>query len=165
MGSWRLLVAALVAAVVVGSAGGAFAQRWLEELSPIPDADVTISFAADSTALSSDAKAILDRQAAILTAHPVKATLYGHADPYEAGSKQRAWDLGLARAVAARDYLISKGVPADQLRPDSRGSDGILAPDHPDEALLASLRIVTTLVPLRRRPVPDKGCAAAPCPL
>jgi len=142
--------AVIVGFVLQGAAcafQAAWAQRWIEPISPIPDSDVRVTFLPGSAILTEAAKVVLDRQAAILLRYgQEKAVLYGHADPREAGSRQAAWDLGLARAVAARDYLIAKGVPSDRLRPDSRGRDFILMVHEPTEAVLAAMRIVSTEV-------------------
>ena len=151
----RIVLALAVIALMdmLGAGRGAAQVRVIERLSPIPVSDQTISFSPRSAALSDEAKNILDRQAAILLEFPDdKATIFGHADWFEAGSRQGAWDLGLTRAIAARDYLIAKGVSPERLRPDSRGGDFVLqTKDRPSRQALAGMRIVTTEVPVRRR--------------
>ena len=137
---------------MAGYASSASAQfRWVEPIQPISDADRNISFSASSAALTAEAKAILDRQAKVLLAYPdYKAILYGAADPYETASRQAAWDLGLRRAIAARDYLISRGVPAERLRPDSYGNESVLVTHdiRGDDAARMRLRTVSTIVQL-----------------
>jgi outer membrane protein OmpA-like peptidoglycan-associated protein len=145
----RAVLAVVVALHCAFVPAPALAQRWVERISPIPMSEMQIAFAAGSAELSAAAKDVLDRQAKILRAYPTdKAIVVGRADPHEAGSRQGAWDLGLARAKAARDYLISQGVAADRLRPDSRGSESVLFIHEPTAAALAGMRIVTTEVQL-----------------
>lgn len=111
-------IATVIFVLAVAGHSSASAQRWIEPISPIPDRDTKIDFAPASAALTDEARTILDRQAKILISHPQEtAIVYGHADPYEAGSRQGAWDLGLARAVAARAYLVSKGVASKSAAP------------------------------------------------
>lgn len=99
-------------------------------------------------ALSSEAKMVLDQEAKVLVATPeYKVIVYGHADPFEAGSSRGAWDLGLKRAIAAMAYLIAHGVPAVRLRPDSLGCDYLIL-THDTPAGRARMRIVTTEVRL-----------------
>ncbi len=143
--------AIVTAALVAGSAHVTRAQCWVEPIDPIRYEDVSIYFAAGSAVLSDDAKATLDRQAKILLAYPsYKAVTYGYSDPYETPSRQAAWDLGLARAIAARDNLISKGVSPDRLRPDSHGYESVLFTGdiHDEPVTLAHMRMVTTAVQL-----------------
>ncbi len=144
----RLGSAIVAAGLVVAVSAGALAEtndRTIERLSPIPLSLDRIEFEAGSAGLTDEAKAILDRQAAILLAFPNdKPTLVGHADPYEAGSRQDAVELGLARAIATGNYLIAKGVAASRLRLDSRGSDFIVFTREPTERALAGMRYVTT---------------------
>lgn len=141
------VIAALLLLAVSCAFQTGWAQRWIEPISPIPDGDVTVVFSAGSAALTEIAKATLDRQAAVLRAYPREtAVIYGHADPREAGSSQGAWDLALARAIAARNYLIAKGVSPDRLRPDSRGCDFVLMIREPTEDALAGMRFVSTEV-------------------
>ena len=140
-------IAIVIFVLAVAGHSSASAQRWIEPISPIPDRDTKIDFAPASAALTDEARTILDRQAKILISHPQEtAIVYGHADPYEAGSRQGAWDLGLARAVAARAYLVSKGVASNRLRPDSRGCEFVAIISAPTEASLAQMRFVSTEV-------------------
>lgn len=140
------LVLAL-AALMTGAASAASAQlRWVQPLSPIPQAE--IFFAEGAAALSDDARMVLDQEAKVLIANPsYNVIVYGHADPFEAGSTQGAWDLGLKRALAAMNYLIAEGVPAARLRPDSRGCDYLIL-THDTPVTRARMRIVTTEIQL-----------------
>lgn len=138
---------AILLVVALGSPASAQA-RWVERLNPIPREDLTIYFASGSASLTEEAKAIIDRQAKTLLAYPNdKAIVYGEADPSEAGSRQAAWDLGLERALAAMNYLIARGVPANRLRPDSLGYESVIM-THDTPADRASMRAATTAVQL-----------------
>lgn len=141
------ILALFIAVLTAAPVGSASAQlRLVQPLSPIPQAEVF--FAEGSAVLSGDAKVALNAEAKELIAHPkYKAIVYGHADPFEAGSAQGAWDLGLKRALAAMNYLIAQGVPADRLRPDSRGSEYLIL-THDTPAARAGMRMVTTEIQL-----------------
>lgn len=146
----RSLGSVVIALLLIAAPGNsASAQaRWVERLNPIPNEDMTIFFASGSSSLTNEAKSVLGRQAKILLVYPKdKVIVYGYADPFEAGSRQEAWDLGLKRAVAAMYYLIAQGVPAARLRPDSRGYESIVMTHDTPEGR-AAMRIVTTEVQL-----------------
>ena len=74
-----------------------------------------IFFETDSTNLRPDAVETLNRQAAWLQRYPNRAiTVEGHAD--ERGTRAYNLSLSARRATVARDYLASRGVPAQQMR-------------------------------------------------
>lgn len=90
---------------------------------PIED----VHFEYDSSSLTDQARAILDRHAAWLKAHPgAKVMVEGHCD--ERGTVEYNLALGDRRARAARDYLVSVGVPSDMLRTTSYGKERPLDP-------------------------------------
>lgn len=73
-----------------------------------------INFDFNSTQLDGEARRILDQQAAWIMAHPtVKFRVYGHTD--RVGSNSANQRLGLRRARAAVNYLVSKGAPRNRL--------------------------------------------------
>jgi outer membrane protein OmpA-like peptidoglycan-associated protein len=73
-----------------------------------------INFNFDSVVLDGEARRILDQQAAWIIAHPtVKFRIYGHTD--KVGTNRYNQRLGLRRARAAVNYLVSKGVPRARL--------------------------------------------------
>ena len=81
-----------------------------------------IFFETDSSALTSQARETLDRQAQWLaryTNYPV--TVEGHAD--ERGTREYNLALGARRAAATRDYLAARGVPANRIRTISYGKE------------------------------------------
>ena len=90
---------------------------------PIED----IHFEYDQATLTDQARAILDRHAAWLKAHPgAKVMVEGHCD--ERGTVEYNLALGDRRARAARDYLVGVGVSAETLRTTSYGKERPLDP-------------------------------------
>lgn len=81
-----------------------------------------IFFDTDSTVIRADAAATLDRQAQWLAKYPNYAiTVEGHAD--ERGTREYNLALGARRAAATKDYLASRGVPAQRLKTISFGKE------------------------------------------
>jgi peptidoglycan-associated lipoprotein len=85
---------------------------------------------------SSDVDALgqqaLNTNAGILKKYPTWViTIEGHAD--ERGTAEYNLALGERRALAARNYLVSLGIPADRLRTVSYGKEFPFDPGH-DEA-------------------------------
>ena len=89
-----------------------------------------VFFALDSSSLSGDARATLDRQAAWLGRYPsVSIQMAGNCD--ERGTTEYHLALGQRRANAARDYLVAHGVSSARIttisygkeRPTALGSD------------------------------------------
>ncbi|WP_457581264.1 peptidoglycan-associated lipoprotein Pal [Ensifer canadensis] len=81
-----------------------------------------IFFDTDSTSVRADAQQTLDRQAQWLAKYPNYAvTVEGHAD--ERGTREYNLALGARRAASTKDYLISRGVPANRLKTISYGKE------------------------------------------
>jgi peptidoglycan-associated lipoprotein len=59
-------------------------------------------------------------------------TIEGHAD--ERGTAEYNLALGERRALSARNYLVSLGIPADRLRTVSYGKEFPFDPGHNKEA-------------------------------
>ena len=79
-----------------------------------------VNFQLDRAELTAPSKKTLDEVAARLKAHPeMKLTIEGHAD--ETGSAEYNERLGQRRAESVRDYLVSKGVNAQNLQIASAG--------------------------------------------
>lgn len=75
---------------------------------------------------------ILNTNAEILRKYPTWiVTIEGHAD--ERGTAEYNLALGERRALSARNYLVSLGIPADRLRTVSYGKEFPFDPGH-DEA-------------------------------
>ena len=85
---------------------------------PIED----IHFEYDQATLTDEARAILDRHAGWLKAHPAaKVLVEGHCD--ERGTIEYNLALGDRRARAAQEYLVGVGVPGAMLRTTSYGKE------------------------------------------
>jgi peptidoglycan-associated lipoprotein len=81
-----------------------------------------IFFDTDSAAIRADAQQTLARQAQWLMQYPTYAiTIEGHAD--ERGTREYNLALGARRAAATRDFLVSRGVPANRIRTISYGKE------------------------------------------
>ena len=92
-----------------------------------------VFFALDSDELTSEAQKSLNDNAALLKRYSTWAvTIEGHCD--ERGTAEYNLALGERRAVAARAYLVSLGVPADRLRTVSYGKEFPFDPGHDESA-------------------------------
>ncbi len=81
-----------------------------------------IFFDTDSTSIRADAQQTLARQAQWLAQYPNYAiTIEGHAD--ERGTREYNLALGARRAATTRDYLVSRGVPANRMKTISYGKE------------------------------------------
>jgi peptidoglycan-associated lipoprotein len=81
-----------------------------------------IFFDTDSTSVRADAQQTLDRQAQWLARYPKYAiTVEGHAD--ERGTREYNLALGARRAAATKEYLASRGVPANRMKTISYGKE------------------------------------------
>ena len=81
-----------------------------------------IFFAFDEYTLSSQSMATLEADARVIREHSdVSYLIEGHCD--ERGTVEYNLALGEKRAIAVRDYLVSLGVPARQLRITSYGEE------------------------------------------
>ena len=105
----------------------------------------TVYFGTDEYALDASAQATLAAQARWLLANPnVRASIEGHAD--ERGTREYNMALGERRANAARDFLVSQGVPAGRLLVTSWGKERPVAIGSNEEAWAQNRRAVTVLV-------------------
>ena len=65
-------------------------------------------------------------------------TIEGHAD--ERGTAEYNLALGERRALAARNYLVSLGIPADRLRTVSYGKEFPFEPGHDETSWFQNRR-------------------------
>jgi peptidoglycan-associated lipoprotein len=101
-----------------------------------PLADIHFDY--DQSALSDEARAILEKHALWLQNHrEAKVMVEGHCD--ERGTVEYNLALGNQRAQVTHDYLVSLGVAADRLRTTSYGKERPIDPGH-DEAAWARNR-------------------------
>jgi peptidoglycan-associated lipoprotein len=92
-----------------------------------------VFFAYDSAEVDGPGQQTLVANAGILKKYPEWViTIEGHAD--ERGTAEYNLALGERRAMAARTYLISLGVPADRLRTVSYGKEFPFDPLHTESA-------------------------------
>jgi peptidoglycan-associated lipoprotein len=82
-----------------------------------------VFFETDSSELSAQSRATLDKQAQWLNTYSQygQFTVEGHAD--ERGTREYNIALGARRAQAVRDYLTSRGVAANRMRTISYGKE------------------------------------------
>jgi peptidoglycan-associated lipoprotein len=104
-----------------------------------------VFFETDSTDLSSQARATLDKQAQWLQRYQQYAqfTIEGHAD--ERGTREYNIALGARRAQAVRDYLVSRGIPANRMRTISYGKERPVAVCNDISCWSQNRRAVTVL--------------------
>ncbi|PWJ22517.1 peptidoglycan-associated lipoprotein Pal [Jannaschia seohaensis] len=103
-----------------------------------------VLFAVDQSTLSPEARSVLDAQAQWLIANPgYTALIEGHAD--EQGTREYNLALGGRRANAARDYLVSRGVPATRMRTISYGKERPIQVCSTEACYSQNRRAVTVL--------------------
>jgi peptidoglycan-associated lipoprotein len=96
-------------------------------------------FGLDQAEVSVDGQQILNTNAAIMQKYPTWViTIEGHAD--ERGTAEYNLALGERRALAARNYLVSLGIPADRLRTVSYGKEFPFDPAQTEEAFSRNRR-------------------------
>ena len=133
MGGWRGVKLALALAAglalaacasnpnpsTVGAAGAAPPGSQQDFVVNVGD---RVFFETDSTELTSQSRATLDKQAQWLQMYNrYSFTVEGHAD--ERGTREYNIALGARRAQAVRDYLASRGIEANRMRTISYGKE------------------------------------------
>ena len=90
-------------------------------------------FELDSSDVSADGQRVLQENASIMKKYPAwQITIEGHCD--ERGTAEYNLALGERRALAAKNYLVSLGVPADKVKTVSYGKEFPFDPGHEDAA-------------------------------
>jgi peptidoglycan-associated lipoprotein len=104
-----------------------------------------VFFETDSTELTSQSRATLDKQAQWLTNYGQYSqfTIEGHAD--ERGTREYNIALGARRAQAVRDYLTSRGIAANRMRTISYGKERPVAVCNDISCWSQNRRAVTVL--------------------
>jgi peptidoglycan-associated lipoprotein len=103
-----------------------------------------VFFTVDSSELTPEGRATLDKQAAWLGRYNrYTVTVEGHAD--ERGTREYNIALGARRAQASRDYLIARGVATTRLRTISYGKERPVAVCDADTCWNQNRRSVTVL--------------------
>jgi peptidoglycan-associated lipoprotein len=92
-----------------------------------------IFYELDSSELSAVGQAALQENANVLRKYGTwQITIEGHCD--ERGSAEYNLALGERRALTARDYLVSLGIPATRVRTVSYGKEFPFDPAHDESA-------------------------------
>ena len=103
-----------------------------------------VFFETDSSALTPQSRATLDKQAQWLNQYTrYTFTIEGHAD--ERGTREYNIALGAQRATATRDYLVSRGVAANRMRTISYGKERPVAVCNDISCWSQNRRAVTVL--------------------
>src|SRR6185295_3696648 len=103
-----------------------------------------VFFESDSTELTPQAVATLDKQAQWLGSYDRYAfTIEGHAD--ERGTREYNIALGAKRAQTVREYLVSRGVQASRMRTISYGKERPVAVCNDISCWSQNRRAVTVL--------------------
>ena len=104
-----------------------------------------VFFETDSSELTPQSRATLDKQAQWLTNYSQysQLTIEGHAD--ERGTREYNIALGARRAQAVRDYLVSRGIQAQRMRTISYGKERPVAVCNDISCWSQNRRAVTVL--------------------
>ncbi len=103
-----------------------------------------VFFETDSSELTPQARATLDKQAQWLSNYGQYAfTIEGHAD--ERGTREYNIALGARRAQTVREYLVSRGVSAQRMRTISYGKERPVALCNDISCWSQNRRAVTVL--------------------
>ncbi len=87
----------------------------------------------DGAEVDADGQRVLQANAEVLRRYPSwQISVEGHCD--ERGTAEYNLALGERRAVAARNYLVSLGIPADRVKTVSYGKEFPFDPGHTEEA-------------------------------
>ena len=148
------LAAALVAALAVTAcanknpAGDSLASAGAATPGSQQDFVVNVGdrvfFESDSSEITAQGRATLDKQAQWLSSYPNYAfTVEGHAD--ERGTREYNIALGARRAQAVRDYLAARGIQASRMRTVSYGKERPVAVCNDISCWSQNRRAVTVL--------------------
>ena len=111
-----------------------------------------VTFRTGRSDLTPSSSSVLSEVAASLLANPeVKIEIGGHTDA--TGSRHMNLNLSLARALAVRTFLISKGVSPERLVAQGYGPDRPIASNRTPEGRAQNRRVELTL--LETKPPPD----------
>ena len=90
-------------------------------------------FELDSAEVSGPGQQVLQTNASVLKKYPgMQVTVEGHCD--ERGTAEYNLALGERRALAAKNYLVSLGIPADRIKTVSYGKEFPFDAGHDDGA-------------------------------
>ena len=96
-------------------------------------------FELDQSDVSSEGQQVLQANAAVLKKYPgMQVTIEGHCD--ERGTAEYNLALGERRALAAKNYLVSLGIPADRVKTVSYGKEFPFDPGKSEDAYAKNRR-------------------------
>ncbi len=103
-----------------------------------------VFFAVDKANLSSEARAVLEKQVAWLKRYGnVNVTIEGHAD--ERGTREYNLGLGERRANSAKDHLVAVGISPNRIKTISYGKERPAALGHSEGSWRQNRRAVTVI--------------------
>ena len=103
-----------------------------------------VFFAVDKSNLSSEARAMLEKQVAWLKRYGnVNVTIDGHAD--ERGTREYNLGLGERRANSAKDLLVAMGISPNRIKTISYGKERPAALGHSEASWRQNRRAVTVV--------------------
>lgn len=103
-----------------------------------------VFFETDSSILTADAQATLDKQSQWLQQYPqYRIVIEGHAD--ERGTREYNIALGARRGSAVVNYLVSRGIPANRISSVSYGKERPVAICNDISCWSQNRRAVTVL--------------------
>ena len=92
-----------------------------------------VFYGLDVAEVDAEGQRVLQTNAEVLRRYPSwQISVEGHCD--ERGTAEYNLALGERRAVAARNYLVSLGIPADRVKTVSYGKEFPFDPGHNEEA-------------------------------
>ena len=126
------------AELVIDSAEDERARELSQKLLAIDTSKIV--FQPGSTELAAEARKILDTVAETIAGYPDQIVeISGHTD--SSGDSVVNLELSKERAVAVRDYLVSNGLPSNQLRPIGYGESNPVADNSTSAGRAANRRI------------------------
>ncbi len=152
IGRGAKFAAVVATALSLGACASQQAQTGLEGTAATPGSpqDFVVNvgdrvfFVVDQSDITPEGRGVLDRQAKWLQSYPrYTVTVEGHAD--ERGTREYNFALGERRAVAARNYLISRGIQSTRLKTISYGKERPVAVCEEESCFNQNRRAVTVL--------------------
>jgi len=110
------------------------------EVQKITGVQATVQFATNSAALTGDARAALNRMAAVLKKYPgVRIRVAAHTD--NRGTAEENFFLSRRRADAVKAYLVGRGITADRIETTGFGADQPIADNATPEGRKQNRRV------------------------
>lgn len=124
--------------LIIESREDILARELTEKLFALDTAKIV--FNPGSAVIATEAMAVLDQVAETLSAYSEQVVeISGHTDT--SGDTVANLELSKKRAIAVRDYLVSKGLPSNQLRPIGYGESKPVADNSTPAGRAANRRI------------------------